>query len=45
MWQGTAIVGKWQICSSAIMQLYDFDTVIIYMMKTRYNQYNMHIKI
>ena len=22
MWQGTSIVGKWQICTSAIMQLY-----------------------
>ena len=21
MWQGTAIVGKWQICSSAIMHI------------------------
>ena len=37
MWQGTAMVGKWQICTS-IMQLY-IDNVIMYMM------IQMHIKI
>jgi len=31
MWQGTAIVGKWQICTSAIMQYFYSDNFIIYM--------------
>jgi len=33
MWQGTAIVGKWQIRASAITQLYMFynDNVILFM--------------
>ena len=47
MWQRTAIVGKWQICTSTLMQLYKFysDNVIIYMMIRETIQYNMHIKI
>ena len=47
MWQGTSIVGKWQICTSAIMQLYFFysDNVIICMIIRETIQYKMHIKI
>jgi len=47
MWQRSAIVGKWQICISAIMQLYIFysDDVILYMIIRETIQYKMHIKI
>jgi len=47
MWQGTAIVGHWQICTSAIMQLYIFysDNVILYMIIRKTIQYKTHIKI
>ena len=43
----TAIVGKWQICTSAIMQLYIIysDNVILYMIIRETIQYKMHIKI
>jgi len=47
MWHGTAMVGKWQICTSTIMQLYNIysDNVIEYMILRDTTQYNMHIKI
>jgi len=47
MWHGTAMVGKWQICTSTIMQLYNVysDNVIEYMILRDTTQYNMHIKI
>jgi len=47
MWQGTAIVGKWQISTSAIMQSYIIysDNVILYMMIRETIQYKTHIKL
>ena len=47
MWQGTAMLGKWQICTSTIKHLYKFssDNVVIYMMIRDTRKYKMHIKI
>ena len=47
MWQGTAMLGKWQICTTTLMQLYKVssDNVVIYMMIRDTRKYKMHIKI
>ena len=47
MWHGTAIVGKWQICTSVLMQLYIVSSynVVLYIIIRETIQYNMHINI